>query len=175
MTPRDRNPTPEELAVWRQETEGATRLSTPRVEQVKPAAPKMAPRPFRPFRMRETGLRNAASLPPLEADDLTRVDGATAGRLRRGRYPIHARIDLHGMTRAQAFDTVTAGLERAYGDGQRCVLVITGKGGGEGVLRQLLPQWLNDESLRPLLLAFTHAQPQHGGSGAFYVLLRKTA
>ncbi|MBY0407454.1 MAG: Smr/MutS family protein, partial [Rickettsiales bacterium] len=42
-----------------------------------------------------------------------------------------------------------------------------------GVLREMLPQWLTEPGLRPLVLAYDTAKPQHGGSGAYYILLRR--
>ena len=60
---------------------------------------------------------------------------------------------------------------------QRCVLVITGRGARpwrRGVLREAVPRWLDEPELRPHLLAIAPAQPQDGGAGALYVLLRRT-
>ncbi len=58
---------------------------------------------------------------------------------------------------------------------RRRVLVITGKGRdfGEGVLRDAVPRWLNEDSIRPMIRAFSHAAPKHGGEGALYVLLKR--
>ncbi len=60
------------------------------------------------------------------------------------------------------------------------MLVITGKGGlgggagGEaGVLRRAVPAWLNQPGNREKVLAFSYAQPKHGGNGALYILLRR--
>jgi DNA-nicking Smr family endonuclease len=56
------------------------------------------------------------------------------------------------------------------------LLIVTGKGargGGEGVLRQALPRWLNMPDLRERVLAFASAHPRHGGAGAFYILLKR--
>jgi DNA-nicking Smr family endonuclease len=63
----------------------------------------------------------------------------------------------------------------AYAAGLRCVLVVTGKGGGEGrgVLRQMVPRWLGEASHRQYVLTFCPAQPRHGGDGALYVLLKR--
>jgi DNA-nicking Smr family endonuclease len=49
-------------------------------------------------------------------------------QLARGRVAIDARIDLHGMTLAQAHGTLLRFLHRAQADGARFALVITGKG-----------------------------------------------
>jgi DNA-nicking Smr family endonuclease len=82
---------------------------------------------------------------------LHNVDRRTADRLKRGRLEIEGRIDLHGMTRAAAQDALTSFVVAAADRGQRCVLVITGKGtfsGGPGVLKQEVPKWLNMSPLR---------------------------
>jgi DNA-nicking Smr family endonuclease len=44
---------------------------------------------------------------------------------------------------------------------------------GQGVLRQELTNWLTQAPLKRIVLAFTTAQPKHGGSGAVYLLLRQ--
>jgi DNA-nicking Smr family endonuclease len=110
--------------------------------------------------------------PPL--DRFAGVDRATAERLKRGRRAIEARLDLHGMSQAEAhralFDFV-AGSRTA---GRRCVLVITGHGRSSGgVLKSAVPRWLNEPELRRHVLAIAPARPQHGGAGALYVLLRR--
>ena len=107
---------------------------------------------------------------------LHNVDRRTADRLKRGRLEIEGRIDLHGMTRAAAQDALTGFVVSAADRGQRCVLVITGKGtfsGGPGVLKQEVPKWLNMSPLRERIVAVNEAQPKHGGGGALYVLLKR--
>ncbi|MBT6895418.1 MAG: Smr/MutS family protein, partial [Rhodobacterales bacterium] len=42
-----------------------------------------------------------------------------------------------------------------------------------GVLRQSLPDWLSGPSVSDKVLQVTQAQPKHGGTGAFYVYLRR--
>ncbi|GIK97991.1 MAG: smr protein/Muts2-like [Alphaproteobacteria bacterium] len=118
---------------------------------------------------------------PLELGGTAGMDKRQAARLKRGRTAIDARIDLHGMTQAEAHRRLDAFIEASAAAGRRCVLVITGKGltsemsgRGSGVLREAVPRWLNEPPLRPRILAVTHAQPQHGGHGALYVLLRRS-
>ena len=113
----------------------------------------------------------------LSYGDAPGVDKRTATRFRRGLMPIDATLDLHGHTQASG-RTALAGFLRAHrAAGRRCVLVVTGKGLKDdwsvGALRQALPGWLNAPDLRRLILAYCHAQPQHGGSGAVYILLRR--
>jgi DNA-nicking Smr family endonuclease len=97
-------------------------------------------------------------------------------QLARGNAEIGGRIDLHGMTQAEAHDALLRFLRRAQAEGAKFVLVITGKGGpgGErGVLRRQVPLWLALPELRTCVLGFDVAHVGHGGEGALYVRLRK--
>ncbi len=132
-----------------------------------PARALPRPRPVTPPRRAE---------PALEHGRAAGVDRRRTERLRRGRLPVEARLDLHGDTQDQAH----AALGRFLGESQarslRCVLVITGKGTtteAGGVLRAQVPRWLNEPANRARVLAFDYAQPKHGGLGALYVLLRR--
>jgi DNA-nicking Smr family endonuclease len=97
----------------------------------------------------------------------------------RGRIAIDARIDLHGMTQAQAHHSLLAFLRRSQQGGAKFVLVITGKGapnalcGERGVLRKQVPLWLGLPEFRNCVLGFGGAHIAHGGDGALYVRLRK--
>ncbi len=114
------------------------------------------------------------SFPPLSPNTATGIEKRTVARLRRGQMPIDARLDLHGYTQREAHRVLDEFLEDARDTERRTVLVITGKGeGGQGVLREAVPRWLNEATLRPLVLAFSHAQPKDGGTGALYILLRR--
>ncbi|MSP67388.1 MAG: hypothetical protein EXQ96_04710 [Alphaproteobacteria bacterium] len=136
-----------------------------------PAVPE-APAPPRPAA--PPPAKTKAALPPLLPGMVAGVDKRTAQRLRRGRMAIDARIDLHGRTEAAAHAALQQFLVRSARAGQRCLLVVTGKGrGGEGVIRKGVPRWLNEAPLRPLVLSFTPAQVPDGGAGALYVLLRR--
>lgn len=118
----------------------------------------------------------AKALPPLAPDAAPGLDRRSAERLRRGALAIEARLDLHGMTQEEAHRALDAFLARAAQAGKRSVLVITGKGGrgsGAGVLRAAVPRWLNEAPNRARILAFAPAQPQHGGTGALYLLLKR--
>jgi DNA-nicking Smr family endonuclease len=112
--------------------------------------------------------------PPPPLDRFAGVDRATAERLKRGRYPVEARLDLHGMTQPEAHRALTGFIARSRTAGRRCVLVITGHGRmSGGVLKAAVPRWLAEPGLRPDVLAITPAQPRAGGDGALYVLLRR--
>ena len=99
------------------------------------------------------------------------IDGSTQRRLVRGEILIDLRLDLHGMTAARAHNQLHQFIESAAQEGCRCVLVITGK--GSGVLNGHVPNWLKQKPLSLHVLALAEARPKDGGSGAFYVLLRR--
>lgn len=102
------------------------------------------------------------------------LDKRTDERLRRGQMKIEARLDLHGMTQDEAREALQEFILHACDQGRRCVLVITGKGrNAPGVLRENVPRWLGEVSLRDLVLKTYPAQPKDGGDGALYVLLRR--
>lgn len=109
-------------------------------------------------------------------DRFAGVDRSTAEKVKRGRYPVAGRLDLHGMTQAEAHRALAGFVPRARAAGKRCVLVITGHGRiSGGVLKAAVPRWLAEPDLRRHVLAVAPAQPQHGGSGALYLLLRKSS
>lgn len=119
----------------------------------------------------------APPLPDLAPGRTPGLEKRTAQRLRRGQLAVEAKLDLHGLTQDEAHRALVDFLISAQGAGKRCVLVVTGKGltprGESGVLRTMLPRWLNTPPLRERVLALQSAQPRHGGSGAFYVLLKR--
>lgn len=104
------------------------------------------------------------------------VDRKTLLRLKRGQLRPETRLDLHGMSQAEAFASLVHFITHAHKCRFRCVLAITGKGNvkqGGGVLRNQFPNWLNSKELRPYVLGFSEAQPRDGGGGAFYILVRR--
>lgn len=105
-----------------------------------------------------------------------RLDEPTRTKLARGRLPIGGRVDLHGMTQAEAHDLLLSFLRRARESGLRHVLVITGKGStGDGVLRHAVPKWLATSPFADVVSGHDRAARQHGGEGAIYVRLRRQA
>ena len=111
-------------------------------------------------------------LPPL--DRRGGVDRATAERLKRGRYPVEGRLDLHGMTQEEAHRALSRFVAAARAAGRRCILVITGHGRmSGGVLKAAVPRWLDEPELRRHVLAIAPAQIRDGGSGALCLLLRR--
>lgn len=123
-----------------------------------------------------------ARIEPRRAPDAARtvrygVDGIEPRRKHRiakAREEIGARIDLHGMTQDRARAALEAFVLRAFDDGWRAVLVITGKGvQGDGVLRKRVPDWLGAAKLSHVVAGLSEAARHHGGEGALYVALKK--
>jgi DNA-nicking Smr family endonuclease len=109
-------------------------------------------------------------------DRFSGIDRANAERLKRGQHRIEDRLDLHGMTQAEAHRALDAFVRNSRHAGFRCVLVITGRGfgpNGTGVLKSAVPRWLEEAELRQQILAIAPAQPRDGGAGALYLLLRR--
>lgn len=95
-------------------------------------------------------------------------------RVRRGKLEIGASFDLHGHTQVSGRAALERFLRAAHKRGDRTVIVITGVGrGGEGILKRRLPEWLADHNIRPLVSGYAPAHRVHGGSGAFYVFLKR--
>lgn len=114
--------------------------------------------------------------PPLAPGRIAGVDKRLAERLKRGQLPIDAMLDLHGLTQAEAHRQLDAFLANSAHAGRRCLLVITGKGlwrEESGILREMVPRWLNEAPNRGRVLAIAQAQPRHGGAGALYLLLKR--
>jgi DNA-nicking Smr family endonuclease len=95
-------------------------------------------------------------------------------RIARERDPIAARLDLHGYDQDRARAVLEGFLRRAWDDGYRAVLVITGKGvQGDGVLRRRAPEWLAAPQLASIVAGISEAHRRHGGAGALYVALKR--
>lgn len=177
---RQRQASTEEVRLWRLATRDVLPLAGrpwPEEEPV-PSAPALPAEP--PARDRQTIVPAQKSpkpaMPPLAVGEMPGVDRRTGDRLRRGRLDIDGRIDLHGMTQAEAHVALMAFVHRGWREGRRCVLVITGKGMFSevgGILRRAVPRWLAEPPLRPMVVACQPAQPKDGGEGALYVLLRR--
>ncbi len=141
------------------------------------AVQRPAPEPVR---------RNAAPAAPVPqrkpAKSSTRdpgvgpIEDTTYRKLARGRLPLEASIDLHGLTQSQAYGLLHGFIARAHAKGLRHVLVVTGKGassGSDGVLRRAVPHWLRTPEFRGMASGCESAARGHGGDGAFYVRLRR--
>jgi DNA-nicking Smr family endonuclease len=117
-------------------------------------------------------------------DDGKRVEGRRTElrtevlrKLRHGLFPVDARIDLHGMSSREAREQLERFLADQRARGERCVLVVHGKGEhsprGMGVLRGEIGAWLSQGPASAHVAAFATAGAGDGGEGAVYVLLTR--
>lgn len=108
------------------------------------------------------------------------VERGLRRKIAGGRQPVEAKLDLHGYRQAEAHARLAAFIQQSHREGRRLILIVTGKGRGEsanpfedrGVLRRLVPLWLAEPRLSPLIVAFGEAGRTHGGEGALYIHLR---
>ncbi len=104
------------------------------------------------------------------------LDRRILKRLRKGEFPVENRLDLHGLRSEEAQDTVRRFIKSCRATGQRCVLIIHGRGhhsDGDPVLKRELANSLVRGPIARAVLAFTTALPVDGGAGAIYLLLRR--
>ncbi|SFR35381.1 Smr/MutS family protein [Litoreibacter janthinus] len=196
MTRRKRNLNAEEQELWARVAETAIPMTLRAKAKAKPASKgkpvpdPVSPRSIRSFKLGEQAAPKSPkhhlspSLDQHFAKAPVAMDKKAFTRLKQGKLSPEARIDLHGMTLEQAHPRLNRFILDAHAQGKRLVLVITGKGksrddGGPiptrlGVLRHQVPQWFQQQPLKPHILQVTQASQKHGGSGAYYVYLRRT-
>ena len=194
---RHRKLRPEEEALWQKVADTTDRMhparpkfmpeEAPKKQTVKQSKPK-TPEPIPSFRIgQQSKSKPSDDLLPAIADRIklspVHMDRKTFQKMSRGKLVPEARMDLHGMTLAEAHPTLNEFILTSYARGLRLVLVITGKGkekdrGGpiperKGALRHQVPQWLRMAPLGSMVMQISEAHLKHGGGGAYYVYLRR--
>jgi DNA-nicking Smr family endonuclease len=105
------------------------------------------------------------------------LDPRVMRQLARGEIAIQAELDLHGCDAASGRMRLERFIVDAHARGLRCVKIVHGRGlrspGGVPVLKAQLPRWLARGPARLIVLAYTSARANDGGTGASYVLLRR--
>ena len=185
----------EEVELWQQIAKSATPLKLPKnVNTVAKPQSKIAKVKNDQFQLNRFEIGEKATQKSVQNDlkpsISTALDSAPVQmdyksfkKMKRGKSTPEATFDLHGMTVAQAHSALIHFLMTSYMRNMRLVLVITGKGKFQkdtgpiprqvGILRHQVPQWLRMPPLRDKVLQVTEAHGKHGGSGAYYVYLRK--
>ena len=159
---------------------------------VDPPAPSAAPASPKPkipkFRIGQKAPSGAAAPRPQDRgarrEATGGIDAKVLRKLRRGEGRIEDRLDLHGMNMDQAERAVCGFVRESARRGKRLILVVTGKGrdAGDtgpvpvriGLLRQSLPGWLDGPQAGGKVQGWLHAHRRDGGTGAFYVYLRRS-
>ncbi len=163
------SPTPDKV-----KDAGAHQAQSP---EKRPPLPSPADRAATDLFLEEIGrlkleVKFAETLP--DEDELKPLSGNRLRQLKRGIITVNHQLDLHGLTRDEALTALPRFLHNARLRGQSAALVITGKGThspAEPVLQQAVASWLRDAG-RELVVEFTPAPREMGGSGAFVVFLR---
>lgn len=164
--------------IWEELTKGIKKLGKKsRVSFSKQVKLKITPK------ISPDKIYNGNRLSDLEIGNFANIDANTAERFRKGEMPIEAELDLHGYNEERAFDAVVNFVKNSYLRKKRCIAIITGKGihpsfqddifSTRGVLKDLVPQWLNNSDIRPLILSITHPANKDGGVGVIKILLRR--
>ena len=162
-----------ERILWREITRSIAPLRPIAEEAVAPSSetkPLPVIAPPRPVRQHPQTPKKES--PPA----LTPLGRRAKQRVARGHDTIDGRLDLHGLTQAEAHGALLRFLHTAQARGAKVVMVITGKGrsGEGGVLRRQVPLWLALPEFRAIVVGFEQAHQRHGGEGALYLRVRKT-
>jgi DNA-nicking Smr family endonuclease len=192
---KPRHLSPDERALWDIVAGRTTPLDPQRSQDAMPVSPPKTPLPNTRAPDPLPDFMVGAQADPKRPNDLLRpigerltaapvqMDTKSYGKMTRGKLKPEGRLDLHGMTLAEAHPELIAFILGAQAVGKRLVLVITGKGKDRdegyaipvryGVLRHQVPQWLALPPLKQAILQVTPAHIRHGGQGAYYVYLRR--
>jgi len=180
----DKNkPDPDDIALFRNAVREVRPLRQDKIVRKRPRRP--APIPKQTLReaklIREAMLSDDIDSAEIETGEelLFARSGIQHGilrKLRRGQFSISDELDMHGMTVAVARREVLDFIDHCQVKRTRCVRIIHGKGHGspgrQPVLKTKLNHWLQQIDA---VLAFCSARPIDGGTGAVYVLLKKSA
>ncbi len=95
-------------------------------------------------------------------------------------------IDLHGFTLDEANKTIENFINKAFSDNINKLIIVTGKGLHSenekdpyvskdlGILKYSVPEFIsNNTSLMSMINEITDAKIEDGGTGAFYIYLKK--
>lgn len=193
MSRKPRGLRPDERELWQRVAEQSQPMHPERVHPVKQTVERAIKHPAKKitqdFRVGQKTQKAETSynLTPHILDHLrnapVQMDRKAYGKMKRGKLGPDGKIDLHGMTLAQAHPALTRYIFSSHAQSKRLILVVTGKGKPgsgnniipqqRGVLRQQVPHWLTSPPLASIVLQITPAHLKHGGDGAYYVYLRK--
>lgn len=188
MAKRTPDRRPPDLHLWHEVAETVSPLKRTLARRKKLVAQLAEEKPAAPSRPRKAP--SPQPMPSYRSDGRPArapgngIEPGLKKRLQRGTLEIDGTIDLHGMRQAEAHAALSRFIHARVARGDRTVLVITGKGlkklGRDaavivetGVLRTMLPIWLSEPNLAPLVAGWDVAAPAHGGIGAYYVRLRR--
>ena len=137
--------------------------------------------------------KNEFSQPDMDFSDLEilsekkinkkEIDKNLLSKINKKKIKINSVLDLHGFKVNESRMRVVNFIKKNYDMNNRLILIITGKGKrlgvengwkGKGVLKEVIPQWLNSVLLSKFIIWFDFAPKNMGGEGAILVYLKKT-
>tara|TARA_Y100000588_G_C14105722_1_gene860790 strand:+ start:414 stop:977 length:564 start_codon:yes stop_codon:yes gene_type:complete len=152
-------------------------LSSPLEENIKPPKRTFSSHTFKkipPNLLLSDSKTSAYSVLPIIHEETQRE---TRRKFKKDKYRLKALIDLHGMTQHEAHEALLSFVSYHSASNTRTILVITGKGrfsSSGGVLKAALPRWLQTPNFAGIVRCCEPALAMHGGSGAFYLTLKRT-
>lgn len=174
---------PEDIALFREAVGTVEPIQNTRII-VEEARPKTSRRAAKPERLSDfidqdlsDGFALEDSIEHGETLSYLRPDSPPPllRKLRRCQFSVAASLDLHGMTIDEARNSIAQFFQAQRRDVRCCVRIVHGKGnrsiGQVPVLKRMVNHWLPQ---RDDVIAFCSAPPHDGGTGAIYVLLRKS-
>jgi DNA-nicking Smr family endonuclease len=152
------------------------------VVRAESAAPRPAPAAASARKPAAPQARTAPIAAPPRPKPGTTLDGSWDKQLSRGLVSPDRSIDLHGHNLASAHALLDSALEQAVREGDRVVLLVTGKPPlpssarphARGAIRAAVGDWLAGSRHAGAIAAVRGAHPRHGGNGALYIILRRT-
>lgn len=119
-------------------------------------------------------LLNEAS--KIEINNFKGIDKNLYRDIISGKVAPNVKLDLHGHTITEAHNIVINFITRCFLNKNRLILIVTGKGKDKvkNTIRGNFEMFLNSSPIKEMILFSSKAALRHGGSGAFYVFLRKS-
>lgn len=174
----------DERLLWRRVT-ADVRPAAPRLQDNSPVAiaPKSPAKSAPPVRVKATAPARPAALAKQTGVTSTTLDATWDRKLRGGQVEPDRVVDLHGLTSDAAHRRAINAVSQAVRDGDRIVVLITGRPPREdssrldmplrGIIRASIADWLAASPVSRQIAAVRAAHPRHGGAGAIYVVLRR--
>lgn len=175
----------DDFALFRANLQGVKPIQYDRADTGKPRADVQQ----RAYQRKQASIQN----PQLRVDGLSDLfvidvgaedallwaaDGVQESQIRKlkaGQIPFEGNLDLHGLSIEKARDLLWSFLAEAGRYEIRCTRVTHGKAarldGKRPMIKSHVNTWLRQH---PQVLGFASCQPKHGGTGAVYVLLKRT-
>ncbi|MBT3310295.1 MAG: DNA mismatch repair protein MutS [Gammaproteobacteria bacterium] len=174
----------EDIALFRKMNKGVRRLKNSDRADLAPEKPQPHSTQQNehdlPKRWYDESTQALEPAPAVEAEEVLfyvrdNLPHSTLQKLKKGAFCSDLELDLHGLTTAQANSELQQLLQHALYRQLRCFRLIHGKGNRSAEQTPILKSWVN-QWLRqqPEVLAFCSARQRDGGTGALYVLLKRT-